>query len=114
LAITSLVRSNGLFLNHRRITIATKNDSTVLSVVHPVCCGLDVHKKKISACLLQTGVVTDEIPGISELLAQYVSSELDQEPGEEYLSQRNNANKLIKFRREAKALGYKLVELTAT
>ena len=40
--------------------MATKNDSTVLSVVHPVCCGLDVHKKKISACLLRAGVAKDE------------------------------------------------------
>lgn len=40
--------------------MATKNDSTVLSVVHPVCCGLDVHKKKISACLLGAGVTKDE------------------------------------------------------
>ncbi|MFZ3046349.1 MAG: IS110 family transposase [Desulfatirhabdiaceae bacterium] len=40
--------------------MATKNDITVLSVVHPVCCGLDVHKKKISACLLQAGNTKDE------------------------------------------------------
>ena len=40
--------------------MATKNDSTVLSVVHPVCCGLDVHKKKISACLLHVGITKDE------------------------------------------------------
>jgi len=23
-----------------------------ISVVHPVCCGLDVHKKSISVCLI--------------------------------------------------------------
>lgn len=31
----------------------TKNSSTV-SVVHEICCGLDVHKKTVSACLLWT------------------------------------------------------------
>lgn len=41
--------------------MTTKKDSTVLSVVHPVCCGLDVHKKKISACLLGTGEAADTI-----------------------------------------------------
>lgn len=46
--------------------MATKNDSTVLSVVHPVCCGLDVHKKKISACLLGAGVTKDESVMIRE------------------------------------------------
>jgi transposase len=29
-----------------------KTDTTFIKVVHPVCCGLDVHKKKISACLV--------------------------------------------------------------
>lgn len=29
-----------------------KNDNTILSVLHPVCCGLDVHKKTISACIV--------------------------------------------------------------
>ncbi len=28
-------------------------DSTSIQIVHPICCGLDVHKKKISACLLK-------------------------------------------------------------
>ena len=27
-------------------------DTTFIQIVHPVCCGLDVHKKKISACLI--------------------------------------------------------------
>ena len=29
-----------------------KLDTTFIQIVHPVCCGLDVHKKKISACLI--------------------------------------------------------------
>ena len=29
-----------------------KLDNTFIQIVHPVCCGLDVHKKKISACLI--------------------------------------------------------------
>ena len=28
-------------------------DTTFIQIVHPVCCGLDVHKKKISACLIK-------------------------------------------------------------
>jgi len=27
-------------------------DSTLIQIVHPICCGLDVHKDKISACLI--------------------------------------------------------------
>lgn len=32
--------------------MAKTNDSQIISVVHPVCCGLDVHKDQVSACLL--------------------------------------------------------------
>lgn len=28
------------------------SDTTFIRIIHPVCCGLDVHKKNISACLL--------------------------------------------------------------
>lgn len=41
--------------------MTTKKDSTVLSAVHPVCCGLDVHKKKIFTCLLGAGETEDNI-----------------------------------------------------
>lgn len=30
-----------------------KSNSTLIQIVHPICCGLDVHKDKISACLIQ-------------------------------------------------------------
>lgn len=46
--------------------MTTKKDSTVLSVVHPICCGLDVHKKKISACILRAGMERDESTLIRE------------------------------------------------
>jgi transposase len=29
-----------------------RKDSTLIQIVHPICCGLDVHKDKISACLI--------------------------------------------------------------
>ena len=29
-----------------------KLDTTFIQIIHPVCCGLDVHKQKISACLI--------------------------------------------------------------
>jgi len=35
--------------------MARLQDNTIVSVVHPICCGLDVHKESISACLLVTG-----------------------------------------------------------
>jgi len=32
--------------------MSKSNDQEILSIVNPVCCGLDVHKAKISACLI--------------------------------------------------------------
>jgi len=32
------------------------NDNGIVSVVHPICCGLDVHKEKISACLITSSL----------------------------------------------------------
>jgi len=29
-----------------------KDDSKIIEIVHPICCGLDIHKKKISACII--------------------------------------------------------------
>lgn len=34
--------------------MTTSNDSKILSVIHSVCCGLDVHKKVILATLIST------------------------------------------------------------
>jgi transposase len=36
----------------RKTTMNQDNTKQIISVVHPVCCGLDVHKKLISACLI--------------------------------------------------------------
>ena len=60
------------------------NDSKILSVVHPVCCGLDVHKKIIVATLISTdssgcedsftkefGTFTDEIEQLREWLLEH-------------------------------------------
>ena len=33
------------------MTKKSKN-STLIQIVHPICCGLDVHKDKVSACLI--------------------------------------------------------------
>lgn len=57
-------------------------DTSSISVVHPICCGLDVHKEKISACLISTvphgegveieirefGTFTDELIELREWL----------------------------------------------
>ncbi|MDD5760435.1 MAG: IS110 family transposase [Desulfobulbaceae bacterium] len=58
-----------------------QKDTRLLSVIHPICCGLDVHKEKISACLITTdqagneeheirefGSFTDELIGLREWL----------------------------------------------
>ncbi len=29
-----------------------KNHNKIISVVHPICCGLDVHKKMVSASII--------------------------------------------------------------
>ena len=29
-----------------------KDDSRIIRVVHPICCGLDVHKESVSACII--------------------------------------------------------------
>jgi transposase len=35
--------------------MASKEDTTIIRVLHPSCCGLDVHKEKITACLIVQG-----------------------------------------------------------
>jgi len=34
--------------------MAKRNTTTILEVMYSVCCGLDIHKRTISACLLYT------------------------------------------------------------
>lgn len=59
-----------------------RKDTRLLSVIHPICCGLDVHKGKISACLITTdqegkeeyeireyGTFTDELIELREWIA---------------------------------------------
>jgi transposase len=29
-----------------------KGDSRIIRIVHPICCGLDVHKESVSACVI--------------------------------------------------------------
>ncbi|WP_300465187.1 IS110 family transposase [Desulfobacula sp.] len=43
-----------------------KLDTTFIQIVHPVCCGLDVHKKKISACLITIDELGEEQYEIKE------------------------------------------------
>jgi transposase len=33
-------------------TMTTSNERTIVSLVNPICCGLDVHKESITACIL--------------------------------------------------------------
>jgi len=69
----------------RRVTMAKKEDNTILRVVHPVCCGIDVHKEKLSACLAygddgdgnprvkirEFGTFTDELMLLREWLMEH-------------------------------------------
>ncbi len=42
--------------------MSRKDSTVVLSVVHPICCGLDIHKDKISATLISDdGAVREEV-----------------------------------------------------
>lgn len=43
-----------------------KADTTFIQIIHPVCCGIDVHKKKISACLITLGEHGQELHEIRE------------------------------------------------
>jgi hypothetical protein len=29
-----------------------RDDSKIIRIVHPICCGLDVHKESVSACVI--------------------------------------------------------------
>jgi len=43
------------FIYHNKmkeIAMTMRLDTTFIQIIHPVCCGLDVHKAKISACLI--------------------------------------------------------------
>ncbi len=40
--------------------MTTKLESTFVSIIHPVCSGLDVHKKNISACLITVDILGNE------------------------------------------------------
>jgi len=46
--------------------MTTSKDSRILSVVHPNCCGLDVHKKTIAACLVSLDESGNEVSLIEE------------------------------------------------
>ena len=61
--------------------MSPRQDTTMLSVMHQVCCGLDVHKESVSACLIRTdadgresyemevfGTFTDELPRLRDWL----------------------------------------------
>lgn len=43
-----------------------RQDTAAIRIIHPVCCGLDVHKEKISACLMTIDEHGDEASEIRE------------------------------------------------
>lgn len=42
--------------------MAKINDSSIVSVLHPTCCGRDVHKEMIAACPIATDEHGSRIP----------------------------------------------------
>lgn len=46
--------------------MAPKKHISILNVVHPICCGMDIHKQKISACLIKPGILGQEEAVIEE------------------------------------------------
>lgn len=61
-----------------------KDDSKIIEIVNPICCGLDVHKKKISACIIfpnssvtdhckvkEFGTFTDDLQGLRSWLLEH-------------------------------------------
>jgi transposase len=46
--------------------MARKKDNQIISVCHPICCGLDVHKDMISACLISVDESGEEYSEIRE------------------------------------------------
>jgi transposase len=61
-----------------------KDDSRIIRIVHPICCGLDVHKKSVSACVIlldnkgeeqyeirEFGTFTDDLRRLREWLLEH-------------------------------------------
>ena len=61
-----------------------RDDSTIIRIVHPICCGLDVHKESISACVIYVdengmdqydikvfGTFTDDLTRLRSWLLDY-------------------------------------------
>ena len=45
-----------------------KNSSKIICFVHPICCGLDVHKDMVSACIIITASDGEEAFVIKDLV----------------------------------------------
>jgi transposase len=67
----------------RRNTMTRKDDSRIIRIVHPICCGLDVHKESVSACVILPdgkdeqyeirvfGTFTDDLMRLREWLLEH-------------------------------------------
>lgn len=49
--------------------MARSEDTQIVRVLHPICCGLDVHKKSISACFLTVDAEGNDETEIREFAA---------------------------------------------
>jgi transposase len=61
-----------------------RDDSKIIRIVHPICCGLDIHKESVSACIISPdsngdeqyevkvfGTFTDDLMRLREWLLEY-------------------------------------------
>jgi hypothetical protein len=53
-------------IRRSKIMPSTRNNGSIASVVHEICCGLDVHKNTITACLLSPEAADDERSEVME------------------------------------------------
>ena len=47
--------------------MAQEKDNRIITVCHPICCGLDVHKDMISACLVSVDASGEDYTEIREI-----------------------------------------------
>ena len=76
---------------YRRVLERTSEEALVMDVLHPRCCGLDVHKGSISACVLlreaggvqkhqrRFGAMTHDLYELAEWLRQFEVSQIAME-----------------------------------
>jgi len=94
----------------------TQSDgSRIIRIVHPICCGMDVHKKyyrlkaRRGAKKAIMAIAHRILLGIYHVIKDGVEF---RDLGEEYLKSKNKSQRVVQLRKQALALGYDLVAQT--